>query len=412
MLETSGGGTCFGILDCTDFCGAGDSDLSWHYRYMMNEFRRHDKLCGFVFTEFRDVINEFNGYYRLDGTDKDFGYDWYVPGMTVADLHAPDFVVIDAPPCRTVGAGEAVTVQLLRSSFSDRHHGRTLRLAWELWHDRLGTRVVSAAGEADAAWDGYGVAPLTELALTMPDEDAVAVLAVMLTDADGRVVARNFTTFDVRGGAPRGVSGPDGGWIGLPVGSFDSHTFARQWRAIGEAKATGAGEGAFRYEVALPAPSDCPFIREVEIAFEASANRVLARNVEGARLVQHDISMMHGADANVEYNPNTYYMTDEERHASRVHVLVDGEPIGSFDLPDDPADSRGALSWHYQAAPNRLDEAGSYGYLCRAAVPGRIAAKLDRRRTFALELRAEAGGLSLYGRNAGRYPIDLLVRYR
>ena len=36
---------------------------------MMNEFRRHDKMCGFVFTEFRDVTNEFNGYYRLDGPD-------------------------------------------------------------------------------------------------------------------------------------------------------------------------------------------------------------------------------------------------------------------------------------------------------------------------------------------------------
>lgn len=53
--------------------GAGDSDLAWHYRYMLNEFRRHDKLCGFVFTEFRDVTNEFNGYYRLDGTDKNSG---------------------------------------------------------------------------------------------------------------------------------------------------------------------------------------------------------------------------------------------------------------------------------------------------------------------------------------------------
>ena len=53
--------------------GAGDSDLAWHYRYMLNEFRRHDKLCGFVFTEFRDVTNEFNGYYRLDGTDKNLG---------------------------------------------------------------------------------------------------------------------------------------------------------------------------------------------------------------------------------------------------------------------------------------------------------------------------------------------------
>jgi hypothetical protein len=53
--------------------GTGDSDLAWHYRYMMNEFRRHDKMCGFVFTEFRDVLNEFNGYHRIDGSDNTFG---------------------------------------------------------------------------------------------------------------------------------------------------------------------------------------------------------------------------------------------------------------------------------------------------------------------------------------------------
>ena len=29
---------------------AGESDISWQYKYMMNEFRLHDKLCGFVFT--------------------------------------------------------------------------------------------------------------------------------------------------------------------------------------------------------------------------------------------------------------------------------------------------------------------------------------------------------------------------
>ena len=53
---------------------AGDSDLAWQYHYMLNEYRLHEKLCGFVFTEFHDVVNEFNGYYRIDDTDKDFGY--------------------------------------------------------------------------------------------------------------------------------------------------------------------------------------------------------------------------------------------------------------------------------------------------------------------------------------------------
>lgn len=180
--------------------GAGDSDLAWHYRYMMNEFRRHDKLCGFVFTEFRDVTNEFNGYYRLDGSDKDFGYDAFVPGMTISDLHSPDFIVIDAPPCQTVNAKDEVKVPLLRSSFSDKYHGQHLQVKWELWYDDLGTRVVAQSDHMSVNWDGYGVAALPALHVTMPKQDAVAVLALSLITNKGETLTRNFITFDVRSG--------------------------------------------------------------------------------------------------------------------------------------------------------------------------------------------------------------------
>ncbi|MBB6674426.1 glycoside hydrolase family 2 protein [Cohnella nanjingensis] len=407
-LMNSECGNVWGIVDG----GAGDSDLAWHYRYMLNEFRRHDKMCGFVFTEFRDVVNEFNGYYRLDGSDKQFGYEAFVPGMTLSDLHAPDFIVIDAAPCQTVQAGAETTVALLRSSYADRYHGQTLRLVWELSYDNLGTRKIAERGEIDVSWEGYGVAALAPLAVRMPSQDAVAVLGVQLVDEAGRVVTRNFTTFDVRSGREHGVYEADGGFVSVPVTGFASHTFAHEWSSIQGAKASGGKAGEFVYDVKLPEPSAYEVIGEIEILFEASAKRLLARNVEGEHIHQHGISMMHGASANVEYNPSTYYMTDDEKHEARVNVSVDGERIGVFVLADDPADSRGVLSWHYQPVANKLEEAGSYGYLCQASVPGRLAAKLDRSRSFKLQLQADEGGIALYGRNAGRYPIDLLVRYR
>ena len=49
--------------------------------YMLNEYRLHENICGFVFTEFHDVINEFNGYYRIDNQKKNFGYDALGMGM-------------------------------------------------------------------------------------------------------------------------------------------------------------------------------------------------------------------------------------------------------------------------------------------------------------------------------------------
>lgn len=364
-----------------------------------------------MFTEFRDVTNEFNGYYRLDGTEKDFGYGEFVPGMTLADLHAPDWIVIDAPPSQTVAAGAKVSVPLLRSSFSDRYHGRKLNLVWELWHDELGVRVVADRGERVVAWEDYGVAELAPLEIAMPKQDAVAVLALRLVAEGGETVSRNFVAFDVRGDG----TVPDSAGVhtvNVPVGSFAQQTFALQWESIQGAKASGAGAGAFTYEIRMPDQEEQALISNIEIAFEAGAKRVLARNLEGVKTSDHGIGYMHGASANVEYNPNTYYMTDEIRHESKVTVCIDGEPVGSVHLPDDPADARGVLSWHYQPVDNRLDEAGSYGYLCRIKVPGRIAAKLDRSRNFRLELRASEGGLTLYGRDAGRYPLDIRVRCR
>src|SRR5207244_10749709 len=82
---------------------------------MMNEFRRHPKLCGFVFTELYDVINEWNGFLRYDRRRKEFGYKAFCPGMTTADLMGPDLVVIDTPPCATVSPGTPVSAPLLAS---------------------------------------------------------------------------------------------------------------------------------------------------------------------------------------------------------------------------------------------------------------------------------------------------------
>ncbi|MEK5639111.1 MULTISPECIES: hypothetical protein [Paenibacillus] len=42
-------------------------------------------------------------------------------------------------------------------------------------------------------------------------------------------------------------------------------------------------------------------------------------------------------------------------------------------------------------------------------VPSRIASRLNGSRQFRLELQADEGGIALYGRNAGRYPLDIVI---
>lgn len=392
--------------------GAGDSDLAWHYRYMLNEFRRHDKLCGFVFTEFRDVTNEFNGYYRLDGQEKHFGYEAFVPGMSLRDLHAPEFIVIDAPPCQTVGAGSEVSVPLLASLFSDRYFGQSLQLHWELWHDDLGTHRTVDSGQRTVQWDDYGTHLMEPLTLLMPTCDAVAVLSLRLATIDGLILTRNFTTFDVQGCTDRPLSLTDGDVVQLPVSQYAACDWPYHQSALQAHKISGGPSGYFQYEIDLANSLADQSISEIALYFEAGAKRLLVRDIDGAAYKRPDLSFMHGAKSDTERNPNTYYMSDEQTHPAKVLVQIDGETIACLTLPDDPADSRGVLSWHYQSDSRKLEDAGSYGYLCRVTLPGRLLAQVNRHRRFTLTLAAEEGGLALYGRNAGRYPIDLLLHIR
>jgi predicted transcriptional regulator len=94
-----------------------------------------------------------------------------------------------------------------------------------------------------------------------------------------------------------------------------------------------------------------------------------------------------------------------------VRVVVNGEPAGSFDLPDDPADHRGLLSWFAQRRSDKptLSEAGSYGYLVSATVPPGALTRAARSGEIVLRLEVDAalpGGLAVYGEGSGRFPLD------
>ncbi|MDD5603264.1 MAG: glycoside hydrolase family 2 TIM barrel-domain containing protein, partial [Eubacteriales bacterium] len=170
---------------------AGDSDISWHYRYMLNEFRLHGNICGFVFTEFHDVVNEFNGYYRIDNTDKYFGYGDMCRGMTLRDLHAPDFVVLDVPPCSVFKSTENIVcrnghdikgnrdkygifrVPVIISSFSPANHGKEMILKWEMWYDGLEGRVTLDRGMIPVKYCRYGTSEVDVIETRLPDISAL-----------------------------------------------------------------------------------------------------------------------------------------------------------------------------------------------------------------------------------------------
>ncbi len=378
---------------------AGDSDISWQYRYMMNEFRFHDKLCGFVFTEFHDVVNEFNGYYKIDNGDKDFGYSEY--GTSLRDLHSQDYLGADFAPMTTVAPGYLMSVPMFGSSFTDKRHGKILDVVWELrLSDPVDGDSVADSGEYSIVWNGYGTFPAGAIRLEMPEHDGVAELVWSLYDGDERVMS-NCLLFDIDGErpdvleiAPKEVSA-----------SFE-HTIP----AIQEEKLSGLGQGEFSFDVKL---SDIPgFSRDsgLRLVFEASTRTPMTHDYpveENPGKI--DMNYMLGYRCDPGANRNSFPQTDERKAPGKLEVLVNGEKIDEIILPDCPADSRGALSHHYQPVVDELDEAGSYGTLCDLRIPSRLLIGL--REGFRVTLRmADDAGLSLFGRRAGRYGIGIVVK--
>ena len=408
--EVGGDYNYIGDYKCTDVplvnseCGAvwgvegsaGDSDISWQYKYMLNEFRLHDEVSGFVFTEFHDVINEFNGYYRIDNSEKDFGYQGYVPHMTIADLHSADFLATDFVPMKTCAPGEKVTVPLCISSFTDAHHNEAMQVEWELVLTTGGRNRSVGGGQFGAVYTTYGRTDLAPLELTMPKDNGVVVLRLYLKDSAGAIVMRNFLVFDI-------PVEPKNALVVQPA-DFACEGFKRAWLVQQGEKLNCVGSGTAAITVKKrDIPGYAPG-RAITVRFEASSKEELTKDKLDQSPVEkeQDMGYMLGYRVDRGANPNSFYQTDAVQFPARLKLSFGEEGSAVFGLPDDPADSRGCLSWHYQAVDNLLDEAGSYGWYCSATLEGAAADLLPE--TFTLKLESREG-FSLFGRKSGRWPL-------
>jgi hypothetical protein len=397
----------------------GDVDWSWDYHRAVNAFRRHPRVAGWLYTEHHDVINEWNGYWRSDRTEKFTGLEDLVEGMTLRDLHSPLYVAVGDPAdlSRSVKAGETVDVPLWASfltgstAFGD---GLVLRARLYGW-DTLGRKQTTFAGQRAVAYRPWMSEALPPLSVPMPKEPGVAVLAVELTDRAGFVLHRNFTTFVVEGPPPGEVTLADG--RRARVARIDPAKFSsarwslKQWNVLDGLKVNGAGSGHFEYRLPWPEGLKLADVASATFLVEASAKQLYSKDRDDAPPIVGDYMRGQGTH-DPSRNPNAYPMTDQGRFPSAVTVRVNGVVAGRRELTDDPADHRGILSWHAQLKDRRLREAGSYGYLLEVEVPR---AALERAAAEgALQIRLEVdealpGGLALYGARFGRYPLDPTV---
>ncbi len=393
----------------------GDVDWSWDYHLMMNEFRRHPKMCGWLYTEHHDVINEWNGYYRFDRSMKYTGVEELVDGMSLNDWHSPIYLSPGVGVCHTVTPGEKVSVPLHLSSMTDKPMGDKLTLKCELYGwDSFGERESYSTFSKELPYKAWMQSELEPLAVTMPSKPAVAVLAMVLENSAGDIVQHNFVTFDVRDGVlPRDETVIEDGVrkriIRFAPKSYTSGDFSvRLWDVLDGLKVNAAGAGYLEYHIAWPEGLKASDITSAVFKMEASAKELFGKDVVGAKVEEGDFMRGGGTHDPVKL-PNAYAMTDEVKYQSAVTVSAAGKVIGRFDLPDDPADHRGILSWHSQLQDKKLREAGSYGYLLSSVFTEESLAAAEAAGEIVLRIAVDdslPGGIAIYGDKFGRYMLD------
>ena len=363
----------------------GDQDIAWCFKYQTNELRRHAKICGYVYTELDDIEWEHNGFVNYDRSAKEFGYDHFVPGMTVADLNGADFVGVDAPPCQTVAAGARVDVPVFVS-----HWGAPLdaaRVQWTLtFTDRFGRTRTVAEDAVNITPARFDVTGADALQLTLPDEAGLATLALVLVDGNDTPRAKNYVNFQVDAAVPT-VEPIDNGWaVRFDPGDVHATSWPQPRIPGAGGKFAATGRGWVEYRIKLPAEVTTADLAGIRLELEAGARAGMAK--------------VDWIERTYGFN---YPQTEATKAPSDVRVRINGIDAGTLHLPDDPADARGVLSHHHGIDP------GSYGFPVAVTLTGAALADALARDAQSVTVRLDvlntsAGGLAIYGARCGSLP--------
>jgi len=376
--------------------GSGDRDISWCFLHLTNLLRSHETIGGYVYTELSDIEWEHNGFMNYDRSDKVYGYP---ADIALKDLQGEEFVVLRCAPYRRVEAGGRAAVPISLSHWSEREglrlrlsaHGETI--AGEPWDRYVAPQM------RDIRAVPYHVTPQGEFTVELPQESGILHLAVEALDGDKRVAA-NYCVLDVRG-VPLDHA-VDQYAISWPVSAFSDCSFANQGAPLHEQrdKVYGFKSGQIAYTLKLP-------------------DDLRGDNIEGCTLI-----LELGARADDELldwparrNPMDYPQTDGRTHPTAVQIAVNGNAAAKIDIGSDYADARGVLShaagFHHgsHGAVFRIDLAEANAGAGLQALLAALAA--DRRVILTLTaLEDAAGGLALYGKEMGQFPLDPTLLFK
>lgn len=376
--------------------GDGDGDWTWGTLAVTNAMRGLDRMCGLTYTELTDIEWEHNGVYNYDRSPKEMGFEAWCPGMRVRDLFADDFIVLDVPAIKHLAPGQNVSVPVVLSHFSQRSLVGA-KLEWEATIlDSEGTSSSVAKGVQAVTGGAQGsLIPQGDIRFDGPRRTGILTLATKLVSAEGTALHRNYTQWLVGDPASLPRMQADGGrsvTLRFRPEDWARSEFSRSGSPDPPvaSKHYGLGAGTLHYVIAVP-------------------KSLPIQNLESLRFVCEVASKAgrEKVDWPERVNPQDYPQTDGTKHPSAVDVRINGVHVTTWQLPDDPADARGALS-HWAGV-----ERGSYGYLMEARADARALSEIRRLavETGRIEIElhvpeAVAGGVAVYGAKMGRYPMD------
>jgi hypothetical protein len=352
----------------------GNRDISWSFKFLTNELRRHGTISGYIFTELHDVEWEYNGFMNYDRTPKEFGYDPRI-------INESDVLPIDAPPISRCTPAQHLKINIASSHYSSRKHENVV-LQWRLsgvdtvgkYHQDL------ERGFAPIPFPHRKVAHAHTIELDLPEETMLCTLDVeALSVENGESVAQNFVQFFVTNGYPPARQDIPRFAI---LRAHPADWAAQEWSGYkgdrekerAEDAAWGFGRGFFEYHF----PAGDIELRDayrVRVLCEASSRRIDTPQ------------------------------TDSNPFPTTLEMSLNGIRVFEGILPNHPHDARGVLSYLRGGA-------GAYGYLAHATIEDEILKQVAERAGELLRLRLAVpatslvqNGLQIYGAECGRFPV-------
>jgi hypothetical protein len=396
----------------------GDVDWSYDYHRMINSFRKFPEVAGWLYTEHHDVINEWNGYWKFDRSEKETGLNEILEGMTLNDFHTPVYLSTGVEICRTVKGAEKINVPLFISSMTNTNYGDEIIVEYELSHTNyIAEEKLIKSDNFKIKYNPWMQKSIKPLELIMPNSSGLSKLVFRVKTLDNKILHRNFMHFEVNSNNKL----KDVEVISLPAKEISNSNWTKKkWEILNGKKINGAGSGFFEYKIKIPSNFKTLNFNKAYFIIEASAKELFDKDKKGEDYVDAGMDWMRGSKVSPSKNPNSYPMTDKTFFPSKINILVNGKSKSKMTLIDDPADHRGVLSWHNQikssakATDNdwwknqpELNEAGSYGYLIKIPISNNELISSLKKGDLNIRIQTEGeGGIAIYGKSFGRYPIN------